>query len=263
VTANFYIGELHMSAFETVSFKAVVAKVSPEELDEAFKEGINVRLRDGKTLVTLKYADAADSRFLAHLVQEQRLANDTTVVPGYIESAVVQRDEQGRNFFETYWDNKFAANTPNAKTIKAVINGTIVGVSRFEAYASSDSADIVAAIRASKDPSVKPSFDLKGVNKNVDLDAWLSETWGEGHQFYIDKDHHGKGLGDILFDCATVSLGKMGCNKMLINALSGNHAALSFYKHKGAICGAKIVEHNTRNNRVFTVPCNLLAVNCG
>lgn len=252
-----------MSAFEALLFTSAIKELTPEELDAAFKEGIRVRLGDEQTLVSLKYADAQDSRALARLVQEQRLANDTTVVEGYIESARDQRDEKGRNFFQAYWDNKFAAENPNARTIKAVIDGKIVGVSRFEAYDKPENADIVTAIKASKDPeNANPPFDLLEVNKTLNLDAWQTCKWGEGHQFYIDAEHHGKGLGNSLFDCAIVSLGKMGCDRMLLNALSGNTDALSFYEHKGAVWGAKIVEHNTRNGIVYTVPCDLLGVDC-
>jgi hypothetical protein len=252
-----------MNILKTKSFKSEISRLS---LDN-----------NGKTIATVTYAGVEDAMPCARLVQEQRLLNDTAVVPHYIENAVAERnaiewpDENGKtvtvlfNFFEKYWYTRLAANNPNAKALKAVVKGrkadkneeNFAGVSRYELYSSPDSADIVTAIKASRDPNVKPSFDLVCVNTKCDLDAWLSQTWGEGHQFYVRKDYHNLGLGSILFDSAAISLKKEGADQMLINLLSKNLESLAFYKHMGAVCGARIVEHNKRNNIVHDVPCDL------
>jgi len=254
---------MHMSVFDAVSFKSEFSKMSLEDIEESFRKGADVLLRNRKVTVTLKYADECDYKDLAHVVREQRLLNDTTVVPWYIESAVAQRGKNGWDFFDEYWFNKLqaAARNPKIKAVKAIVGGQIIGVSRFEAYDSPDSADIVTAIKATMDPeNVKPSFDLRHVNKRCTKENWISKNWGELHQYYMDISYHDMGLGSVLFDCATLSLGKMGCDMMLINALSDNYVALDFDAYKDAILGARITEHNTRNNKIFNVPCDLLAV---
>ncbi|MFA4994649.1 MAG: hypothetical protein WC521_05030 [Bdellovibrionales bacterium] len=241
-----------MNAFKSLSL---------EELDQKFKTGIEFKLRNG-TFVTIKYADANDFMEIAHLVQRHRLYKDPKP-KGYISAAIRQKNEEDLNFFEAQWKKVLDKNHPS-KTLKAVHNGKIVGIARGEAYKESDSADIVAALKAASNSALKPSFDLVEINKNINQDEWINAKWSEMHQFYLDADkkYQGNGLGTFLWGAMTSLLGKSGCTMMLINAMDytenePSRQTLKYLEDRGSVCGANIVEHNTRDGIEFLVPCRL------
>jgi len=217
-------------------------------------EGEKIRLNSGLQ-VTLKYATLENVREIAQLVQSVRLANDKKP-EGYIQAAIDQRNVRGENYFEEYTRKKL----DTAKTIIAIVNNEIVGVVTFEALPVG-TADVVTAINGKDKTGNPPSFDIREVASAVNTKGWGATTIGELHKIYIDEKHQKKGLGDLLFRCAANSLTDMGFEKVLINTVAGNKGIEKFLTDRGAILGARITEHNTRNGFVFDVLCNLWVVN--
>ena len=72
-------------------------------------------------------------------------------------------------------------------------------------------------------------FSNYGFTKEID-----DPTCGEIFALYIIKEHQGKGLGRKLVNETIKELKKLGCDKMIISCLKGNHTN-DFYKHIGGV----------------------------
>lgn len=164
-----------------------------------------------------------DRENILALFKRARLSADRTVVPGYIESAIA----------EGYFENalqRYSKGAYNPSLLRKVsMNGHLLGfymVGKADAYP-----------------------ELEGQAKGFR---------GEIHWLYVEPVLKRRGIGTKLFHSAMRALNELSYESVVINTMDGRSDAQAFYKAMGMGVFAYRQEQNTRNGKIFNVPCVLM-----